>query len=75
MLDFEGKIEDHLLGMTHIIRGKDLVDCKRRLKYHNTIISINILYLLMLSFTTVWLILIFLLLITHSNSLPDRPQS
>ena len=26
LLDFEGALEDHLLGMTHIIRGKDLID-------------------------------------------------
>jgi glutamyl-tRNA synthetase len=33
LLDFEGAIEDHLLGMTHIIRGKDLMDSERRQKY------------------------------------------
>lgn len=33
MLDFEGAIEDHLLGMTHIIRGKDLIDSESRQKF------------------------------------------
>lgn len=33
LLDFEGALEDHLLGMTHIIRGKDLMDSERRQKY------------------------------------------
>jgi glutamyl-tRNA synthetase len=33
LLDFEGAIEDHLLGMTHIIRGKDLMDSELRQKY------------------------------------------
>jgi len=32
-LDFESAIEDHLLGITHIIRGKDLIDSERRQKY------------------------------------------
>lgn len=32
-LDFESAIEDHLLGVTHIIRGKDLADCEKRQKY------------------------------------------
>ncbi|NYT00962.1 MAG: glutamate--tRNA ligase [Methanocellales archaeon] len=33
MLDFESAIEDHLLGITHIIRGKDLMDSERRQKF------------------------------------------
>ncbi|MBE0524073.1 MAG: glutamate--tRNA ligase [Methanosarcinales archaeon] len=33
LLDFEGALEDHLLAMTHIIRGKDLIDSERRQKY------------------------------------------
>ena len=33
LLDFEGAVEDHLLGMTHIIRGKDLIDSESRQKY------------------------------------------
>ncbi len=33
MLDFEGAVEDHLLGTTHIIRGKDLRDSTERQKY------------------------------------------
>jgi len=32
-LDFESAIEDHLNGVTHIIRGKDLMDSERRQKY------------------------------------------
>ncbi|OYT26030.1 MAG: glutamate--tRNA ligase [Candidatus Altiarchaeales archaeon ex4484_96] len=32
-LDFESAIEDHVLGVTHIIRGKDLIDSERRQKY------------------------------------------
>ncbi|RLI77172.1 glutamate--tRNA ligase [Archaeoglobales archaeon] len=32
-LDFESAIEDHLHGITHIIRGKDLIDSERRQKY------------------------------------------
>ncbi|WP_456329515.1 glutamate--tRNA ligase [Archaeoglobus sp.] len=32
-LDFESAIEDHLLGITHIIRGKDLIDSERRQRY------------------------------------------
>ncbi|AGK60554.1 glutamyl-tRNA synthetase [Archaeoglobus sulfaticallidus PM70-1] len=32
-LDFESAIEDHLNGITHIIRGKDLIDSERRQKY------------------------------------------
>ncbi len=32
-LDFESAIEDHLCGITHIIRGKDLIDSERRQKY------------------------------------------
>ncbi|MFC1786473.1 glutamate--tRNA ligase [Halobacteriota archaeon] len=33
MLDFESAMEDHLLGITHIIRGKDLMDSGRRQKF------------------------------------------
>lgn len=33
MLDFEGAIEDRLLGVTHILRGKDLMDSEKRQKY------------------------------------------
>ncbi|MHC1582596.1 MAG: glutamate--tRNA ligase [Candidatus Syntropharchaeia archaeon] len=33
MLDFESAIEDHLLGITHIIRGKDLADSEKRQRY------------------------------------------
>lgn len=33
LLDFEGAIEDHELGMTHIIRGKDLMDSETRQGY------------------------------------------
>lgn len=33
LLDFEGAIEDHEQGMTHIIRGKDLMDSEKRQKY------------------------------------------
>ncbi|MHC1575917.1 MAG: glutamate--tRNA ligase [Methanosarcinaceae archaeon] len=33
LLDFEGAIEDHELGMTHIIRGKDLRDSEKRQQY------------------------------------------
>ena len=33
MLDFEGAVEDHMLGTTHIIRGKDLRDSTGRQKY------------------------------------------
>lgn len=33
MLDFAGAIEDHLLGVTHIIRGKDLMDSEKRQRY------------------------------------------
>ena len=32
-LDFESAIEDHVLGITHILRGKDLMDSERRQKY------------------------------------------
>ncbi|OYT52947.1 MAG: glutamate--tRNA ligase [Candidatus Altiarchaeales archaeon ex4484_2] len=32
-LDFESAIEDHVSGVTHIIRGKDLIDSERRQKY------------------------------------------
>ncbi len=30
LLDFEGAIEDHVQGTTHIIRGKDLMDSEKR---------------------------------------------
>lgn len=33
MLDFESAIEDHILGITHILRGKDLMDCEGRQKF------------------------------------------
>ena len=33
MLDFESAIEDHELGVTHIIRGKDLRDSEKRQKF------------------------------------------
>jgi glutamyl-tRNA synthetase len=33
LLDFESAIEDHLLRITHIIRGKDLMDSERRQKF------------------------------------------
>ncbi len=33
LLDFEGAVEDHLLGTTLIIRGKDLMDSETRQKY------------------------------------------
>ncbi|MDQ1253956.1 MAG: glutamyl-tRNA synthetase [Euryarchaeota archaeon] len=33
LLDFAGAIEDHVLGMTHIIRGKDLMDSEKRQGY------------------------------------------
>jgi len=33
MLDFAGAMEDYLLGVTHIIRGKDLMDSGRRQNY------------------------------------------
>jgi glutamyl-tRNA synthetase len=33
LLDFESAVEDHLLGTTHIIRGKDLADSERRQRY------------------------------------------
>lgn len=32
-LDFEGGVEDHLCGTTHIIRGKDLMDSEIRQRY------------------------------------------
>lgn len=32
-LDFESAIEDHLCGVTHIIRGKDLMDSEKRQRY------------------------------------------
>jgi len=33
MLDFESAVEDRLLGVSHVIRGKDLADSERRQKY------------------------------------------
>lgn len=33
LLDFESAIEDHLLGITYIIRGKDLMDSELRQRY------------------------------------------
>ncbi len=33
LLDFESGVEDHLLGVTHIIRGKDLMDSELRQRY------------------------------------------
>ncbi|HIH78498.1 MAG TPA: glutamate--tRNA ligase [Halobacteria archaeon] len=33
MLDFESGIEDHLLNVTHIIRGKDLMDAERKQRF------------------------------------------
>ncbi|VVB89161.1 Glutamate--tRNA ligase [uncultured archaeon] len=33
LLDFEGAVEDHLLGTTLIIRGKDLTDAETRQRY------------------------------------------
>lgn len=33
MLDFESAIEDHLLGVTHIIRGKDLMKSEKRQRF------------------------------------------
>ncbi|MFH1403114.1 MAG: glutamate--tRNA ligase [Candidatus Altiarchaeota archaeon] len=33
MLDFESAIEDHVRGVTHIIRGKDLLDSGRKQEY------------------------------------------
>ncbi len=33
MLDFESAIEDHLLSVTHIVRGKDLIDSERRQRF------------------------------------------
>ena len=32
-LDFESAIEDHILGITHILRGKDLADSEKRQRY------------------------------------------
>jgi glutamyl-tRNA synthetase len=32
-LDFESAIEDHLLGTTHILRGKDLADSEKRQEF------------------------------------------
>jgi len=33
LLDFESAVEDHLLKITHIIRGKDLIDSEHRQQY------------------------------------------
>jgi glutamyl-tRNA synthetase len=33
LLDFESAVEDHLQGVTHIIRGKDLMDSTRKQKF------------------------------------------
>jgi len=33
LLDFESAVLDHVLGVTHIIRGKDLIDSERRQRY------------------------------------------
>ncbi|MFB3764967.1 MAG: glutamate--tRNA ligase [Methanotrichaceae archaeon] len=33
LLDFESAVEDHLLGTTHILRGKDLADSETRQMY------------------------------------------
>ena len=33
LLDFESAVEDHLQGVTHILRGKDLMDSERRQRY------------------------------------------
>jgi glutamyl-tRNA synthetase len=33
LLDFESAVEDRLLGVTHILRGKDLMDSETRQKY------------------------------------------
>ncbi len=33
MLDFESAIEDHILSVTHIVRGKDLMDSERRQRF------------------------------------------
>jgi glutamyl-tRNA synthetase len=33
MLDFESAIEDHLLGITHILRGKDLMKSEKRQRF------------------------------------------
>ncbi|MCE8424436.1 MAG: glutamate--tRNA ligase [Candidatus Methanoperedens sp.] len=33
LLDFEGAVEDHLIGTTLIIRGKDLIDSETRQRY------------------------------------------
>jgi glutamyl/glutaminyl-tRNA synthetase len=33
MLDFQGAVDDHLLGTTHVIRGKDLRDSAERQRY------------------------------------------
>lgn len=33
LLDFESAIEDHLQGVTHIVRGKDLIDSEHKQKF------------------------------------------
>ncbi|HPJ30426.1 MAG TPA: glutamate--tRNA ligase [Methanothrix sp.] len=33
LLDFESAVEDHFLSVTHILRGKDLMDSERRQRY------------------------------------------
>ena len=33
LLDFQSAVEDHLQGVTHIIRGKDLMDSTRKQKW------------------------------------------
>ncbi|MHC1575660.1 MAG: glutamate--tRNA ligase [Candidatus Methanogasteraceae archaeon] len=33
LLDFESAVQDHVLKVTHIIRGKDLMDSERRQRY------------------------------------------
>jgi glutamyl-tRNA synthetase len=33
LLDFESAIEDHLQGVTHILRGKDLIDSERKQRF------------------------------------------
>ena len=33
MLDFQSAIEDHILGLTHVIRGKDLMDSEKKQRY------------------------------------------
>ncbi len=33
LLDFQSAVDDHLLGVTHVIRGKDLADSERKQRY------------------------------------------